>query len=257
MYAIEVKNIKKTYQLYKNEKDVLKELITGKTRHRKFEALKGISFSVKKGETYGVLGGNGSGKSTILNIINGTTQPTSGSVKANGKIALLNVSAGIIPGYTGYENIYYKCGLMGISKKEIEANMESIIEFSEIREFLDQPVKKYSAGMKSKLGFAIAIHCAPDILIVDEALAVGDSRFQAKCHAKIQELRDGGMTIILVSHSHGQVKQICEDAVWIQLGEVICQGKSEPVADLYEQYMANKITLDEARKIVKESDEFI
>lgn len=257
MYAIEVKNIRKSYQLYTNEKDVLKELITGKQRHRKFEALKGISFKVVKGENFGILGGNGSGKSTILNIINGTTQPTSGSIKAHGKIALLNVGAGIIPNYTGYENIYYKCGLMGLKKAEIEEKMESIIEFSEIRDFLDQPVNKYSAGMRSKLGFAIAIHCAPEILIVDEALAVGDSRFQAKCHNMINKLQDEGMTIILVSHSHGQVKQICKNAIWIQNGELICQGKSGPVADLYESYMANKITIEEARKLVRESDELV
>lgn len=248
MYAIEVKNIKKTYHLYKNEKDVLKELITGKTYHRNFEALKGVSFRVKKGETYGVLGGNGSGKSTILNIVNGTTQPTSGSVKANGKIALFNVSAGIIAGYTGYENINYKCGLMGLSKKEIAERLENIVEFSEIRDFLDQPVSKYSAGMKAKLGFSIAIHCAPEILIVDEGLAVGDSKFQAKCMAKIDELRKNGMTIVIVSHSQGQIKKMCSRASWIQQGELICEGTSDNVATLYEKFMRNEITIAQAKE---------
>lgn len=257
MYSIEVKNIKKTYHLYQNEKDVLKELITGKKYHRDFEALKGVSFRVKKGETYGVLGGNGSGKSTILNIINGTTQQTSGSVKSNGKIALFNVSAGIISGYTGYENINYKCGLMGLSKKQINERMEDIIEFSEIRDFLDQPVQKYSAGMKAKLGFAIAIHCAPEILIVDEGLAVGDGKFQAKCMDKINELRENGMTIIIVSHSQGQVKKMCSRASWIQQGELICEGASEKVGTLYEKFMSNKITIEQAKEECKVWNEAI
>ncbi len=247
MYAIEVKNVIKKYNLYANDKDILKEVVFGGVRHTEHAALKNVSFNVNKGETYGVLGGNGSGKSTVLNIINGTTQPTSGKVITRGKVSLLNVGAGIINGYTGYENIYYKCGLMGLSKKDVEARLDSIVEFSELGEFLKQPVKKYSSGMRSKLGFAIAIHVNPDILIVDEALAVGDSLFQKKCHDKIKELRDMGTTILYVSHSQGAVKSICDRACWIQKGELICQGDAQIVSNIYQSFMSKQKTLNEIK----------
>ncbi len=253
MYAIEVKNIIKKYNLYKSEKDVLKEILFGGERHKEHIALKGISFKVKKGETFGVLGGNGSGKSTILNIINGTTQPTSGTVKTRGKVSLLNVGAGIIAGYTGYENIYYKCGLMGLNKKQVEERLDSIVEFTELGdEFLRQPVKKYSSGMKSKLGFSIAIHVDPDILIIDEALAVGDAQFRGKCHEKIREMQKNGTTILYVSHSESSVNFICDTACWIQKGELICQGEAKVVSALYAQFMKKKKSLDEIKTELKE-----
>lgn len=251
MYAIEVKNVSKTYNLYQNDKDILKELILGKNYHQEFEALKNISFNVKKGETYGVLGGNGSGKSTILSIINGTTYQTKGVVKTRGKVSLLNVGAGIIPGYTGYENIYYKCGLMGLGKQEIEDKIEDIKKFSELEDFLDQKVRKYSSGMKSKLGFAIAIHVEPDILIVDEALAVGDSRFVKKCFDKMNELKAKGITILFVSHSFAAVRDFCTKACWINKGEFIMEGTPLEVSKLYEQYMLGKISIENVRKEVR------
>lgn len=247
MYAIEVKNVVKKYNLYASDKDIFKEIVFGGNRHKEHAALKGVSFTVNKGETYGVLGGNGSGKSTILNIINGTTQPTSGKVKTRGKVSLLNVGAGIINGYTGYENIYYKCGLMGLSKKDIDARLEKIVEFSELGEFLKQPVKKYSSGMRSKLGFAIAIHVDPDILIVDEALAVGDAQFREKCHNRIKELQNKGTTILYVSHSESAVKQICNNACWIQQGELICSGNALIVSDIYKSFMKKQKTLNEIK----------
>ncbi len=247
MYAIEVKNVVKKYNLYKSDKDILKEVVFGGKRHTEHAALKNVSFKVKKGETYGVLGGNGSGKSTILKIINGTAQPTTGKVITRGKVSLLDVGAGIIGGYTGYENIYYKCGLMGLSKKEVESRIDSIAEFSELGEFLEQPVKKYSAGMKSKLGFAIAIHVSPDILIVDEALAVGDAQFRGKCHKKISDLQEKGTTILYVSHSQAAVNSICERACWIQKGELICTGKADVVSDIYQTFMSKKKTLNEIK----------
>lgn len=247
MYAIEVNNVSKLYNLYKDDKQILKEVIFGGNRHKEYTALKNISFKVKQGETYGVLGGNGSGKSTILNIINGTTFPTTGSVKTRGKVSLLNVGAGIINGYTGIENIYYKCGLLGISKKEIDERLESIKEFSELGDFLYQKVSKYSSGMKSKLGFAIAIHIEPDILIIDEALAVGDSRFSKKCHQKMNELKRKGVTILYVSHSHNAVRKFCTRACWINKGEFIGEGDTETISIIYEQFMNNKISLEEAK----------
>ncbi len=247
MTVIEVKNVTKKYKIYHKPKDALLEMITGKKRHQVKVAIDNVSFSVEKGETFGVLGGNGSGKSTILSMINGTTFPTSGKIITRGEVSLLNVSAGIIKGYTGLENIYYKCGIMGLTKSQIEAKLDDIIEFSEIGDYLDQPVKKYSSGMKSKLGFSIAIHIEPDILIVDEALAVGDKRFQDKCHARIAQLREGGMTLLYVSHSKGTIVEICERACWIQKGELICLGNALVVSELYDQYMSKLKTIDEIK----------
>lgn len=252
MNAIEVKNVIKTYKLYDDDKDILKEIVFGGKRHNTFTALKGVSFNVKKGETYGVLGGNGSGKSTVLNIINGTTYPTSGEVKVRGKISLLNVGAGIVSGYTGIENIYYKCQLMGLSKAEVDEKIDDIIEFSELGDFINYKVNKYSAGMKSKLGFAIAIHIEPDILIIDEALAVGDSRFSKKCHNKMNELKEKGITILYVSHSHSAVKNFCTKACWINKGEFIGEGDSAKISAIYEKFMNDSINLEEAKKLVKE-----
>ncbi|MFV0288610.1 MAG: ABC transporter ATP-binding protein [Mycoplasmatales bacterium] len=251
MNAIEVKNVTKIYKLYDNEKDILKEIILGRKYHREFTALKNINFKVKQGDTYGILGGNGSGKSTILSIINGTTYPTKGDVKTKGKVALLNVGAGIIAGYTGMENIYYKCGLMGVPRKKIDKMKESIIEFSELGEFINHKVNKYSSGMKSKLGFAIAIHVEPDVLIVDEALAVGDSRFAKKCHDKMDELKKKGITIIYVSHSHHAVRSFCKHACWINQGEFIGEGKAGDLSKIYEKFMNDKIDLKTAKKEVK------
>ncbi len=251
MNAVEIKNVTKIYRLYDSEKDILKEIIFGGTRHKNFTALENISFNVKKGETFGVLGGNGSGKSTLLNIVNGTTYPTTGKVNSKGKVALLNVGAGIIPGYTGVENIYYKCGIMGLSKQQIDQIKDQIIEFSELGEFINHKVNKYSSGMRSKLGFAIAIHTTPDVLIVDEALAVGDSRFAKKCHDKMNELKQKGITIIYVSHSHHAVRSFCTKACWINNGELIGVGDATKLSEVYEQFMLGKITIQKAKKMVK------
>ncbi len=247
--VLEVKDIKKEYKLFDTQKDLLKEVFFGKKKHTVKHALKGVSFDVYEGETFGILGGNGSGKSTVLSIINGTTIPTSGTVHAKGTVSLLTVGAGLIQGFTGYENIEYKCGIMGLSKAEVNEIRDDIITFSEITDdYLKQPIKNYSSGMKSKLGFSIAIHITPKILIIDEALAVGDKLFQNKCHDKINELKASGVTILYVSHNHGQVKSICDRACWIQNGELLCIGKSAQVSHVYDQFMSKKKSLNEIKE---------
>jgi len=245
--AVNVRNVTKNYQLYEKNSDLFKEIF-GKHRHKKFNALNDISFTVKKGEAYGILGANGSGKSTILKIISGTCYQNNGVVDVNGTVSLLNVGGGIVQGFTGMENIYYKCKIMGMTKKEIKENLSSIIEFSELGEFISQPVKKYSSGMISKLGFAIAIHIEPDILIVDEALAVGDSRFQEKCRLKMEELRAKGVTILFVSHSSVAVSDFCEQALFIDRGEVVMEGSVDVVGPFYESFMQGQITEEELAK---------
>lgn len=255
MYAIEVLNIKKEYNLYENNMDVLKEMVFKKNLHKTHSALKDVSFKVEKGIAYGVVGNNGSGKSTVLNLINGTAYPTEGKIVTKGTVSLLNVGAGIIPTYTGRENIYYKCMLTGLTNNEIDERIDSIIEFSELGKFIDQPVNKYSSGMKSKLGFAISIHIDPDILIVDEALAVGDKPFRDKCMKKMNELKESGITILYVSHGAGQVKAFCQRSCWIHQGELISKGTSDDVMGIYSQFMDKKISIEEAKEIVQAAPE--
>lgn len=251
MYAIEVQNVVKEYKLYDKNIDVLKEMFTKKNLHKTYTALNDVSFKVESGISYGVVGNNGSGKSTVLNLINGTTYPTSGKVTTRGVVSLLNVGAGIIRSNTGRENIYYKCALSGLTNEQIEERIDSIIEFSELGDYIEQPVEKYSAGMKSKLGFSIAIHIEPEILIVDEALAVGDKVFRTKCMDKMDSLKEAGITILFVSHSERQVKSFCERACWIHKGELIAKGKSDDVVKLYGKFMAKKITIEEAKELVE------
>ncbi len=253
MYAIEVCNVSKNFKLYNKNSDVLKELFTKKQYHQKFKALVDISFKVKKGTSYGVVGNNGSGKSTVLNLINGTTYPTKGTIKTKGTVSLLNVGAGIIPTNTGRENIYYKCALSGLTNKEIEERVDSIIEFSELGSFIEQPVDKYSAGMKSKLGFSIAIHINPDILIIDEALAVGDKIFREKCMEKMNSLRKTGITILYVAHSESQMRKFCDQVCWIHRGELIAKGESDDILTLYSKFMKKKLKINEAKEIVKQN----
>lgn len=255
MYAIEVQNVVKEYKLYDNNIDVLKELFTKKKLHNTYTALNNVSFKVQEGISYGVVGNNGSGKSTVLSLINGTAYPTSGKIKTRGAVSLLNVGAGIIGSSTGRENIYYKCALSGLTNEQIEERIDSIIEFSELEQFIEQPVDKYSSGMKSKLGFAIAIHIEPEILIVDEALAVGDKVFRNKCMDKMNSLKKSGITVLFVSHSERQVKSFCQRACWIHKGELIAKGLSENVVKLYGDFMNKKITINKAKELVSEKPE--
>lgn len=237
---IEVKDLVKTYKLYKKPIDRLKESILPlkKKYHDDFNALNGISFEINKGEAIGILGRNGSGKSTLLKLIIGVLSATSGIIKVNGRIsAILELGAGFNPEYTGRENIYLNGLMIGLTRNEIDGKMDGIIEFADIGSFIDQPVKIYSSGMFARLAFAVAINVDPDILIVDEALAVGDVRFQVKCIEKMKELKSSGTTILFVSHATEQVKRFCNRALWLKDGVIEAIGESSEIVDLYEDYM--------------------
>lgn len=250
MNAIEIMNISKEYKLYENKTDLIQEFFSGIDKSEKFSALNNVSFAVKKGKSYGILGQNGSGKSTLLRIVSNNAIPTSGQVKRIGKVSLFNVGAGISPNYTGLQNIYYKCTINGLNKKQTDAILDQIIEFSELEKFINQPVRKYSSGMKAKLGFAIAIHNQFDILIVDEGLAVGDAIFREKCMAKMNELKKQGRTILFVSHSSSQVASFCDDCCWIHEGELIAKGKSGKITELYNEFTKKNISIDIAKRLV-------
>ncbi|WP_046216450.1 ABC transporter ATP-binding protein [Paenibacillus wulumuqiensis] len=257
---IEVRNVIKTYKLYDKPIDRLKESLSlsNKKYHQTFNALDGLNLNIFPGEAVGFLGRNGSGKSTLLKLITGILTPTHGEIITNGRIsAILELGAGFNPEYTGRENIYLNGLMLGISREEMNLKIESIIEFADIGSFIEQPVKLYSSGMFARLAFAVSINVDPDILIVDEALAVGDSRFQTKCIEKMKELKQKGVTILFVSHATEQVKRFCNKAVWIKEGKIEAVGESSEVVDIYESYMKtdsanaapdvgqNKVAVDE------------
>lgn len=240
-----IQDVVKIYKLYTKPSERLKEALSfsKKKYHQEFRALNGISFSVEKGDALGILGKNGSGKSTLLKIITGVLSPTSGLLKVNGRIsAILELGAGFNPEYTGRENIYLNGLMMGFSREQMESKIQSIIDFADIGAFIEQPVKLYSSGMFARLAFAVSINVEPDILIVDEALAVGDIRFQTKCIDKMKELKANGTTILFVSHATEQVKRFCNKAIWIKEGMIVADGEASEVVDLYEDYMKNDVT---------------
>lgn len=238
-YAIEVNHLTKIYKLYKKPSDRMKEAfsITNKTYHKDFYALKDVNFKVKRGEALGIVGKNGSGKSTILKIITGVLQPSIGGVKIEGRIAaLLELGAGFNGEYSGFENIYLNGTIMGFTRAEIEKKMPEIIAFADIGDFIYQPVKTYSSGMYVRLAFAIAIHVEPDILIIDEALSVGDIRFQRKCFRKIEEFKKT-KTFILVSHDLSSITKFCDRAIWLNEGELKSEGEPVEIAKEFRAYM--------------------
>ncbi len=220
---------------HKTFKEFLPALFMGEQTVDKFTALKDISFEIKTGECVGIIGPNGSGKSTILKLIAGVMTPSSGTVAVKGKISpLIELGAGIHPELTGRENIYLNGAILGLKRKQIEDNLQSIINFSEISEFIDQPVKHYSSGMYMRLAFSIAIHVDPEILIVDEILAVGDADFQAKCFSKMEEFKKRGVTIIFVSHSLTQIQSFCTRAIYINHHTIQIDGKPDVVCSKYQ-----------------------
>ncbi len=240
--VIEAKNLEKVYKLYKNPKDRLKETLLplGKVRHKSFSALSDISFCVEKGESVGIIGKNGSGKSTLLKILTGVITESGGSLKTKGRIAaLIELGAGFNPEYTGLENIYLNAAIMGCPKAETDKKLESILDFAEIGDFIYQPVKTYSSGMFVRLAFSVAIHVDPDILIVDEALAVGDYRFQAKCYGKFEELKAMGKTVLFVSHDIDAVRRFCTRAIWLDASKLIMDGDVSEVTSKYMEYITD------------------
>ena len=241
--SIEVKDLVKVYNLYNSSADRLKEIfsIRGKKFHDNYYALNGINFSVKKGETFGIIGTNGAGKSTLLKLITGVATPTEGAVNVNGKIsALLELGAGFNKDYTGIENIYLNGTMMGYSREEMKQRIDSIVEFADIGDFIYQPVKTYSSGMFARLAFAVAINIEPEILIVDEALSVGDVFFQNKCYKKFEELREKNITVIFVSHDIGTVKQLCSRVLWLEHGIQQMVGDSVEVCNEYSNSILKK-----------------
>lgn len=225
--AISVVNLSKCYHLYESPMDRLKQALWGGGQHKEFAALRDITFSVRKGEAVGIIGRNGSGKSTLLQIISGTLKPTTGEVEVNGRVAaLLELGSGFNPEYTGRENVFLNGAILGLSRKEIEVKFDEIAAFADIGDFIDQPVKEYSSGMMMRLAFAVQVVVEPDILIVDEALSVGDFFFQQKCLRRIRQLRERGTTLLFVSHDMGTVRDLCEQAIYLRHGEVMFAGGS-------------------------------
>ena len=238
--AIKVDNLTKTYHLYDKPQDRLKEALNPfkKSYHHDFYAMSDVSFEVKKGETVGILGRNGAGKSTLLKMITGVLTPTSGTIEVKGKIAsLLELGAGFNPEMTGLENIYLNGTLMGFTKEEMDTKVDDIIHFADIGEFIYQPAKMYSSGMYARLAFAVSINVEPDILIVDEALSVGDIKFQIKCINKFKELQEKGITILFVSHDIFTVRSFCNKAVWLHNGTVKEVGDVTEVSAHYNEFM--------------------
>lgn len=245
--AICVNNVTKIYKIYDSPKDRFKEAlgIKNKQYYKKFYALNNVSFEVGKGEIVGIVGRNGSGKSTILKILTGVLSPTEGSISIEGKVsALLELGAGFNMEYTGMKNIYLNATMMHISKEEIEKKIPDILKFADIGEYINQPVKTYSSGMFVRLAFAVAINVNPDILIVDEALAVGDTRFQLKCMDKFMEFVEAGKTILFVSHDVNSIKRFCNRAIWLNQGALIMDGNTDEVTDKYLDFLKSELPIE-------------
>lgn len=244
--AIKVQNLSKCYHIYESPRDRLKQFVAPRLQRmtwqspkqyfREFWALKDVSFEVKKGETVGIIGRNGSGKSTLLQMICGTLTPTSGSIETNGRIAaLLELGSGFNPEFTGRENVYMNASVLGLSQEEIDARFDDIVAFADIGDFIDQPVKTYSSGMYVRLAFAVVVHVDADILIIDEALSVGDAFFQAKCMSRMKYIVESGTTILFVSHEINTVKALCSRTLWLDCGIGRAFGETAHVAQVYAQ----------------------
>lgn len=259
--AVSVRDVAKHYLMFDRPEDRLKQMVVPRLQRlagrpprryfRHFAALNGVSFDVRRGETVGIIGRNGCGKSTLLQIVCGTLQPTAGAVEVNGRIAaLLELGAGFNPEFTGRENVFMNAAILGLSRAQTEARFDDIARFADIGIFIDQPVKTYSSGMYVRLAFAVAINVDPDILVVDEALAVGDEAFQRKCYARIEQIKERGGTILFVSHGAQTIVQLCDRAMLIDRGEKILEGRPKTVVNQYQRFV--NLPADESEPVREE-----
>lgn len=260
--AINVEHLDKVYKLYNKPSDRLRETLGMKVPVKEHYALRNVDIQVKKGETVGIIGTNGSGKSTILKIITGVLNPTAGKVEVDGRIsALLELGAGFNMEYTGIENVYLNGTMIGFSREEIDEKLQDILDFADIGEFVHQPVKSYSSGMFVRLAFAVAINIDPEILIVDEALSVGDVFFQAKCYRKFEEFKKLGKTILFVSHDLGSITKYCDRAILLNQGVKLFEGTPKETVDIYKKVLVNQFDPEEleqdfdANDVTKHSEE--
>lgn len=238
---ISFKNVNKEYTLYKNDKERFRALFIKPKNAKKNKALKNVSFDIYPGESIGIIGDNGAGKSTILKMITGVAHPDSGEIVVNGKVAaLLELTAGFSMEMTGRENIYLKGYILGLSDEYIRTIEERIIDFAQLGDYIDQPVRTYSSGMRMRLGFAINVNIEPDILVVDEALSVGDASFKKKCKSKINDIIKSGVTVLYVSHNQSGVKELCKRALFMKKGELIYDGDVDEAYKIYEASKAKK-----------------
>ena len=234
--VIKVENVSKSFNVYFDKANTIKEklLFLNRNRKEKRVVLDDISLTINKGEVVALIGTNGSGKSTLLKLMTKIIYPNSGKITVNGKLtSLLELGAGFHPDFSGRENIYFNASIFGLTRNEIESRVENIIEFSELRDFIDNPVRTYSSGMYMRLAFSVAINIDADILLIDEILSVGDQHFQEKCFDKMRELKEQGKTMVFVTHSMGAVKELCTRAVWLYNGKIRRDGKTDDVVDEY------------------------
>lgn len=253
--VIDVQNITKKFKIYLDKGSQLKErlLFRKRNRYEEREVLKGISFQVRKGEAIGLIGHNGCGKSTTLKLLTKIMYPDSGTITMNGRVSsLIELGAGFHPDMSGRENIYTNASIFGLTRKEIDSRLKDIIAFSELEEFIDNPVRTYSSGMYMRLAFSVAINVDADILLIDEILAVGDANFQAKCFNKLREIKARGTTIVIVSHSLGQIEQICDRSVWIHEGLIRADGAPKEINLAYLEFMGQKLQDTAAQQLAQE-----
>jgi len=252
--AIEFKNVSKVYKLYKNDKQRFRAIFNRRIKPKLKRATDNVSFTIKEGESVALFGRNGAGKSTLLKMITGVTYPTQGEIIVNGRVsALLELTAGFDPEFTGRENIFLRGQLLGIDEKEVKAMEEEIIEFADLGDYIDQPIRTYSSGMKARLGFAINANIKPEILIVDEALSVGDKEFRQKCNKKINEIVGTGATFLFVTHSTNVAKNFCKRGIVLKMGRIIFDGEINDAINFYEDF------LQQARnaRLAKESNKVL
>lgn len=254
MAMIEIDHVWKQFRLNGHMRTTLKETLVRRFKpvpglqDDTFWALQDVTFDIERGETFGIIGNNGSGKSTLLKMITGIAKPTRGAVTVNGSLsALLELGAGFHPDFSGRENVYLNGAILGLTRKEIDQRFDSIVAFAEMERFIDSPVKTYSSGMYMRLAFSIAIHVDPDILVIDEVLAVGDAAFQQKCYDQIQRFKHQGKTIVFVSHSLSVVQEICQRAAWIDRGVMRALGKTDTVLEFYSQQISESIERNKAQ----------